>query len=555
MFYPRLFHRSNTVIDRIPALAPFQYRIFRSAWTTNLASNLGALIQTVSAAWLMTTISHSANMVALVQAAAALPIMLFSVISGAIADNFNRRKVMLAAQTFMLLASVSLTLWVYLGTMTPWLLLAFTFLIGCGTALHSPSWQASVGDMVPRSLIPAAVALNATSNNLARSVGPALGGVVVTTAGAAAAFAVNAASYLGFIFVLWQWKPALTVNSLPREALGPAIAAGLRYVAMSPEIKKVLLRTFIFGFTAICTLALLPLVARDTLSGDAFLYGILFGMFGLGAVCGGLGSGILRRKLSAEWILRLAFIAFAACAIAMASSPFPWLTGAALVVGGASWVASLSLCNVSVQLSTPRWVVGRALSLFHMAAFGGVAAGSWIWGLAADRYGPEKALQLAAMMMIMGAAIGIGKLAMPTGTWLNLDPLNRWREPQLELDLTPRSGPIKITIEYVIVEKDTPELLNMMAERRRILRRDGGRRWNLTRDIEQPTHWIESYQLPTWIEYVRHSQRLTHADAEIFEHIRQLHKGSEPPYRRCLIECPTGRYASEPQPRGMIDLH
>lgn len=543
------------MIDRLPTLAPFQHGIFRSIWIASLASNFGALIQTVGAAWLMTSISTSAGMVALVQASAALPVMLFSVVAGAIADNFDRRKVMLIAQGFMLLASLSLTLAAYAGTMTPWLLLAFTFVIGCGTALHNPSWQASVGDMVPRSDLPAAVALNATGNNLARSVGPAIGGVIVATVGAVSAFAVNAASYLMLIFVLWRWKPSVMANSLPRESLGPAIAAGLRYVAMSPNIEKVLLRSFVFGFAAISVLALLPLVARDILRGDALLYGILFGAFGAGAVGGGLVSGLLRRKLAPEWIVRLSFTAFAACAAVMASSSFPWLTCAALMVGGASWVATLSLLNISVQLSTPRWVVGRALSLFHMAAFGGMAFGSWIWGIAADRYGPEAALQMAAVTIIVGATIGIGRLALPEKAPPNLDPLNRWKEPQVELDLTLRSGPVKITIEYVITGKDTVEFLNVMAERKRIRRRDGARRWNLTRDMEHPTHWIESYQLPTWIEYIRHSQRITHADAAIGEQIGSLHSGSEPPVVRRLIERPTGRYASDPQPKGMIDLH
>jgi MFS family permease len=542
------------VIDRLPTLAPFRHRIFRLVWIASLASNFGTLIQTVGAAWMMTAISTSADMVALVQAATAFPVVLFSLASGAIADNFDRRKVMLVAQGMMLLASAALTLSACMGIMTPWLLLAFTFAIGCGTALHNPSWQASVGDMVPRSDLPAAVALNATGNNLARSAGPALGGAIVAAVGAAAAFAVNAASYLALIVVLLRWKPEVMANSLPREPLGAAIGAGLRYVAMSPNIGKVLLRSFVFGFAAIAVLALLPLVARDMLGGDALLYGILFGAFGVGAVGGGLVSGMLRRKLAPEWIVRLSFTAFAACAAGMASSPLAWLTCAALMIGGASWVATLSLFNISVQLSAPRWVVGRALSLFHMAVFGGMALGSWVWGIVAERHGPEAALQLAAVTMILGAVVGIGRLALPGQSSLNLDPLNRWKEPQLELDLAPRSGPVKITIEYVIDEKDASEFVNVMAERKRIRRRDGARRWNLTRDMERSDHWIESYQLPTWIDYVRHSQRITHADALIIERIRQLHSAAEPPHRRCLIERPTGRYTSGP-PNGMIDLH
>lgn len=522
----------------------------------SLVTNFGSLIQTVGAAWMMTIISTSADMVALVQASTALPIMLFSVISGAIADNFNRRKVMLVAQSFMLTVSILLALTAYAGMMTPWLLLAFTFLIGCGAALNNPSWQASVGDMVPRSDLPAAVALNSMGFNLTRSVGPAIGGAIVAAFGAAVAFTINALSYLTLIFVLLRWKPPASASTLPPEPLGLAIVSGLRYMAMSPNIEKVLLRGFAFGFAVISVVALLPLVTRDLLSGGAFLYGVLFGAFGVGAVGGAFISGFARQQLSTEWIARLSFASFALSAVVIALSTLPWLTCAALMVGGACWVIALSMFNITVQLSTPRWVVGRAMSLYQMATFGGMALGSWIWGLAAEEYGPGAALLLAAAAMAAGGLMGFGRLALPALASLNLDPLNRWREPHLELDLTPRSGPVKIMIEYVIEEKDTPEFLEMMAERRRIRKRDGARRWSLTRDMEHPRHWIEAYHLPTWLEYVRYNQRLTHADAIVGEQIRRLHAGAEPPVVRRMIERPTGRRAQEDaQPKGMVDLH
>lgn len=518
-------------------------------------TNFGSLIQTVGAAWMMTLISTSADLVALVQSSTALPIMLFSLISGAIADNFNRRRVMLVAQSFMLVVSVALALTAWTGLMTPWLLLTFTFLIGCGAALNNPSWQASVGDMVPRADLPAAVALNSMGFNLTRSVGPAIGGAIVAAFGAVAAFAINAVSYLTLIFVLLRWKPPASTSTLPPEPLGLAIISGLRYMAMSPNIEKVLLRGFVFGFAVISVVALLPLVTRDLLGGGALLYGVLFGAFGAGAVGGAFVSGTLRQRLSTEWIARLSFTSFALSALTIALSPWPWLTFAALMVGGACWVIALSMFNITVQMSTPRWVVGRALSLYQMATFGGMALGSWIWGLAAEAYGPDTALQLAALVMIGGALLGLGRFALPALASLNLDPLNRWREPHLELDITPRSGPVKIMIEYEIDEKDTREFLEMMAERRRIRKRDGARRWSLTRDLEHPRHWIEAYHLPTWMEYVRYNLRLTHADAIVGEQIRKLHAGENPPIVRRMIERPTGRHPLDGQPKGMADLH
>ncbi|KQU64790.1 ABC transporter permease [Aminobacter sp. DSM 101952] len=540
--------------ERGSALEPFKHGIFRSVWFASLASNFGSLIQSVGAAWLMTSIATSSDMVALVQASITLPIMLFSLVSGALADSFDRRRVMLTAQCFMLAVSALLTLVAYLGLITPWLLLAFTFLIGCGTALNNPSWQASVGDMVPRPVMPAAVALNSMGFNMTRSVGPAIGGIIVAAAGAAAAFAVNTLSYFAIIFVLFRWRPTYPANPLPRETLGHAMAAGLRYIAMSPNIGKVLLRSFAFGFTAVVLQALLPLVARDLVAGGPLTYGIMLGAFGVGAVGGALISGRIRSSMSSEAIVRSAFLGFALCSWIAAGSSNAWVTSAGLLIGGACWVLALSHFNITVQMSTPRWVVGRALSIYQMATFGGMALGSWVWGLIAEGHGPATALIVAGVVMLAGAAIGF-LLPLPEHTALNLDPLNRFREPHLALDVQPRSGPIAIIIEFIIREEDVPAFLDAMAERRRIRRRDGARNWTLARDLENPEIWVESYHTPTWLEYVRHNQRATHADAEIGEKLRSLHSGAQPPRVHRLIERPTSLAAAIVTPKGPIDLH
>ncbi|MGX5847237.1 MFS transporter [Mesorhizobium sp. PL10] len=524
--------------ERVSALAPFRHGIFRAVWSASLVSNFGGLIQGVGAAWMMTTIATSPYQVALVQASTTLPIMLFALVAGAIADSFNRRKVMLIAQVFMLVISALLTLFTWNGWMTPWTLLAFTFLIDSGTALNNPSWQASVGDMVPRNKLPAAVALNSLGFNLTRSVGPAIGGIIVAAAGAAAAFAANALSYIGLIIVLFRWKPELPVSTLPRETLGAAMGAGLRYVAMSPNIGKVLVRGSAFGFSAGAVLALLPLVARDVVKGDALTYGIMLGAFGIGAVGGALISVRLRQLLSSETMVRMAFAGFAVCAFNAAISHNAGQTAAGLLIGGACWVIALSHFNVTVQMSTPRWVVGRVLSVYQTATFGGIALGSWVWGVVADAHGAETALIAAAIAMLVGGAIGL-LLPLPQQAALNLDPLNRFKEPHLGLDLKPRSGPIAIMIEYVIRDEDVPEFLATMAERGRIRRRDGARNWTLARDLENPSVWIEHYHTPTWLEYIRHNRRATHADAVVGERIRALHSGDEPPRVRRLIERPT----------------
>lgn len=534
-------------------MAPLQQPVFRAVWIASFVSNLGSLIQNVGAAWMMTAIATSVDMVALVQASLALPIMLFSIPSGAIADNFGRRKVMLVAQCFMLVVSVMLAVSAYTGTLTPWLLLTYTFLLGCGNALNNPAWGAAVGDMVPRADIPAAVTLNSMNYNLCRSVGPALGGIIVAAAGAVTAFAINALSYLALITVLARWKPALPPSKLPRETMGAAMSAGLRYLAMSPNIARVMSRALVFGFATIATLALLPLIARDLLNGGALLYGLLFGAFGMGAVGGALASGKLRELLSKESCVRLGFLGFAICQATAAMSPYPWLTLLALSLGGASWVITLSLFNITLQLSTPRWVVGRILSLYQTATFGGMALGSWVWGLIAEEHGSATALLIAAGVALFGLVMGLRWFAMPRKDELNLDPLDRWREPNLALDLKARSGPFRIVVDYLIREEDVREFLDAMAERRRIRRRDGARNWALFRDVQNPQLWTEMYNVPTWADYVRLFQRVTQADEAVGEKIRKLHRGAEPPKARRLIERSTANADFTATPKEIID--
>jgi MFS family permease len=513
----------------------FQNQTFRMLWVATLASNFGGLVQSVGAAWMMTSLTLDSAMVALVQSSITLPIMVFSLTAGVFADNFDRRRIMLVAQGFMLLVSISLALMAYEGLLTPWVLLSFTFLIGCGTALNNPSWQASVGDIVPREHLSAAVSVNSMGFNMMRSVGPAAGGAIVALAGAAAAFAVNALSYIAIITALFKWQPKLPPRRLPREPFGSAFAAGLRYVAMSPNILKVILRGFVFGLSAIAVQALLPLVVRDHLSGTAIVYGILLGGFGMGAVAGAGLNAHIRARFRSEQIIKLGFLGFAISAAILALSASSILSAAALFLAGICWVMSLSLFNVTVQLSTPRWVVGRVLALYQTGVFGGMAAGSWLWGQLAEQAGLGPALYIASGVMLCGALLGL-LVAMPDSEDLNLDPLNRFREPPLQLDITQRSGPIMVMIDYVIDQKDVRAFLEAMGDRRRIRIRDGAQQWALLRDLEKPDHWTESYHVPTWVEYIRHHERRTQADAESSDRLNQLHQGPEPVQVHRMIE-------------------
>lgn len=530
------------------ALSPLRFPVFRGVWTASLLSNFGSLIQSVGASWMMLQIAPSADMVALVQASTSLPIMLLSLVAGAMADNMDRRRVMVFAQIFMLLVSLALALCAWSGLIGPWSLLLFTFSIGVGSAFFAPAWQASVGDMVPRVEVPSAVALNSMGFNIARSVGPAIGGAIVAAAGAAAAFAVNTVSYIPLLAVLARWKPPARSHTLPGETLGIAMAAGLRYVAMSPHIRTVLLRAAVFGFGASSVLALLPLVAKHLVAGGPLTYGLLLGAFGIGAVTGALGASRLREGLSTEAIVRWSGFILALAAALVAVSTFLAATMAALLLAGAGWVLSLSTFNVSVQLSAPRWVVARALALYQMAAFGGLAAGSWVWGEVADTANLSASLLISAGVVLVGVVLGRWAPLSQAGE-LNLDPLRSqlWNAPTTTVPVDERTGPVVITVEYVIDEHDVEEFLGLMNGRRRTRRRDGARNWRLLRDLHDPRQWIERYETPTWLDYIRLNNRATQDDASVPERLRQLHRGAEGPKVRRRIERQT---TSSPVPGG-----
>lgn len=534
------------------ALAPFSNPVFRSLWFATLISNLGGLVQAVAAGWAMTTLTDSEQMVALVTASTTLPIMALSLVAGVLADNYDRRQIMLFAQIFMLLVSACLTVATYAEVLTPWLLLSFTFLIGCGTALNNPSWQASVGDIVPREQVPAAVMANGMSFNLMRSIGPALGGLIIVAVGITAAFVVNTVSYLAMIVALGLWSKPIVERTLPREQFAMAASAGLRYVGLSPNLLSIILRGFLFGLTAVAVLALLPLVARDQLAGSASTYGFLLGFFGVGAVGGAFSNARVRARFNNETIVRTTFVASALGVLLLALSNSLWIAAVALLICGACWVTTNALLNVSLQLSTPRWVVGRALSFYMTANAGGMAAGSWIWGLVAEQHGLQLALLGSAAALVAGSLIGY-RLPLPEFDRLNLDPLNRFIEPTLAVQLTPRTGPIMVTVDFEIADLDVPAFLATMATRRRIRLRDGARRWSLLRDLEHPNIWTEKYYVATWVEYIRHNQRRTMSDSGVTDTLHAMHRGLEPPRVRRMIERQTVPKEVEPSVKGFAE--
>ncbi|HEU4628027.1 MAG TPA: MFS transporter [Steroidobacteraceae bacterium] len=522
---------------RASTLAPFRSRTFLRIWSASIVSNFGSLIQAVGASWLMTSLAPSANYVALVQASTSLPIMLLALPSGAVADIWDRRKIMLIAQSAMFSVSVLLAVITYSGHIEPWSLLLLTFLLGCGTALYGPAWQSSVGEQVPREHIPAAVALNTMSYNLARTAGPAIGGLIVAIAGAPFAFAVNAMTYVGLIVTLATWKRPRTESHLPPESMLMAIRAGLRYCRLSPPIRAVLLRGFLLGALGSSIWALMPLIARDLLHGTAKTYGVLFGTFGCGAVIGALTSATARQRFTNETLARAGIIAFGLTAGVSAISPWMVPTLLAFLLGGASWVIMLTSFNITIQLSSPKWVTGRALAVYQMAVFGGMAIGSWMWGEIAEAYGLRTALAVSAVLLWASALVGlIARLPQTEG--LNLAPSRGPMKFTPAIELGPESGRVIVTIEYRVAEKDQAAFAQAMRELQRIRRRDGARRWMLMQDLSDPEIWVERFHSPSWVEHQRRYHRFTVADQEIERRAHAFHRGDGPPRVRHLLERP-----------------
>lgn len=379
--------------------APFRFPAFRAIWTANLASNIGSMIQSVGAAWLMTDLTRSHQLIALVQASTTLPVMLLALLAGAIADNHDRRLVMLAAQVCMLLASALLAALTWAGMIGPLSLLALTLTVGAGTALNGPAWQASVRLQVRSADLPQAISINTIAFNLARSVGPAIGGLLISLAGPATAFALNSLSYIALIVVLLRWRPETQPRQ--RQPIFASMVTGVKFCAGSSPLRRVLSRGFAFGFAGVGYLALVPVLVREQLGGSEVDFGLLLGAYGLGSIATALWVAPARRRWGSERVLGVAQTAFALALFPIAgATSLPLAFGCAMVAGG-GWVATLSTLNVAMQMRSPEAILGRCLAIYQAVTFGGMAIGAYAVGLLSDFIGVADTIRLAAGLLLV----------------------------------------------------------------------------------------------------------------------------------------------------------
>lgn len=514
---------------------PLRHPVFRWLWIANVASNLGTWLQSVGASWLMTTLSDSTTIVALVQAATSLPMFLLSLPGGALADVLDRRKILLITQSWMLVSATGLGLLTLMGTMTPWLLLLFTFLLGVGAALNGPAWQSVVPELVPREELPAAVTLGSIGFNIARAVGPALGGVLVAAVGPAATFLLNAASFLGVLTVLYRWRRPGETSVLPAERVLGAMSTGVRYVRHAPEVQAPIIRGSAFMFCGSSLWAVLPVVARVELGQGPAGYGLLLAAMGIGAVSGAMVLPRIRRRLSADSVVAAATLVFAAALLALAwVRDFPLVCLAMLAAGGA-WLALLSSLNVAIQTVVPSWVRGRALSVYMLVFFGGLSLGSALWGAVAERAGVATALTASAAGMVVGL-LATARWRLRAGEALNLSPSRQWPAPIVAYeDLEPERGPVLVTVEYRIDPERAREFAAVMQSVRRIRLRDGAMQWGLFADAAAPEHYTEVFLVKSWAEHLRQHERVTVSDRDLEEQARAFHTGPDRPVVRHLI--------------------
>jgi len=519
-------------------LSPLGHPAFRWIWVASLFSNLGWLIQGVGAAWIMTQLTAKADLVALVQTAQMGPTLLLALVAGAVADMYDRRKIALAAIGFNLVGATVLAILSFVGLVTPLVLLTGVALIGAGGAMMGPAWQASVREQVPPAVLPAAVTLNSISFNIARSFGPAIGGVIVAVAGGAAAFAINAVFYLPMLLAMGRWKRVSEPARLPPEGLMRAIVSGVRYVSHSPAMRVVLLRTLLLAMTGASVSSLMPLIARDVLHGGAEMFGLLLGAFGLGAVTGALNIGRLHRRMPPEPLVRVATLVVACGTGVVAFSALLPLSLFALFVAGAGWMLSVNELNIAIQTSSPRWVAGRALATFQAAVAGGVALGAGIWGSVAQAYDVPTALKSSAVALAMLPLVGLWfRLGDRSQGSAEAHPLP---DPEVALRLTPRSGPVRIELEYAVPPEQARQFYDLLLRLGAIRLRTGGYGWAVARDVARPERWKESYSCPTWMDYLRQRARLTEAERALTAQVTAFQDPNEPVLVHRWLERPFG---------------
>ncbi len=530
---------------RLPsALAPLRHRLFRMLWGANIIVSLGVWMQSTSAGWMMTSLSPDALMVSLVQAATIVPVFLFALPAGAIADIVDRRIYILGTQIWMLGAAVVLTL-MTLGHLTDaWSLLALTFAIGLGAAMNSPAWGSVLAEAVPRSDLVQAIGLNGVGFNIARAVGPALAGFLLLAGGPGLTFGLNAGSYLVVIAVLLMWHRTHRAPALPREHFLSAMKTGMRFVRHTPSMQAAMLRAAAFFLPGAAPWAMLPLVVREQLGLGAGVYGMLLGLMGIGGVTAGLLLPHLRVRFQRGNIVFAATLMSCTGMLILGLSRH-WLPAAfGMLIFGLGWVSASSVTQGAAQMASPSWVRARALSIYQLSFNFALAVGTFFWGWLGTQVGLTMALVIAALSGSLLAVVVRGlniDTAEPTAapSPAPLVPTVESIAPALAPMLERTRGRVLESQHYRIAPACKDAFLAAMAEVRDARGRGGAVLWHLGEDVSAPEHWVELWWVENWTDHLREAGRLSDVDRAALAHAMSFHiEGVPLPTRRFLSITP-----------------
>jgi MFS family permease len=513
--------------------SPFRNKLFTVLWIGTVVSNIGTWMQNAAAGWLMTSLSPAPLDVALVQAASTLPMFLFALPAGALADIVDRRRLLVAMQVagaaLSMLFAVSLSF--NLGTAEG--LLAFICLSGAAAVLAAPAWQAIVPQLVPQEQLSPAVALNSVGFNLSRAIGPALAGLVISVLGMASPFWMNAALTLVAVATLLWWRPAPVAAALPPERFGSALRAGLRFARHNRHLRATLVRAAGFFPLASVYWALLPLFARQQIAGGPELYGILLGAIGAGAVAGAAFLPKVKARIGADGVLTAATIATALSTSLFAVAREPVTALVACVIAGAAWIAAIATLNVSAQVALPAWVRGRGLAVFASVQFAGLALGSVVWGQVSQSYGLPASHAAAALGLVALLPL-LRHWRVQTGAGLDLTPSMHWPTPVVAQEVEADRGPVLVTIEYEVASADRDAFLAAIARLAQERRRDGAYDWALYEDAARDGAFVETFHVDSWLEHMRQHQRVTNADRVIQDAVHRFYATGAPLVRHLI---------------------
>jgi MFS family permease/quinol monooxygenase YgiN len=497
--------------------------MFRNLLVADLVSDVGTFMQGVGAAWLMVSQGAGPLLVALTQTASAFPFFLLALPAGALGDIFDRRKLILTTEVWMFSVAIMLVVLTALHLITPWVLLFLTLALSIGDALEAPSWRAVLPEVVPQEGLMSAIALNGIEFNLARAIGPALGGFLIEALGITAVFSLNAASYLGVLWVIARWKRPPRQPGPLRETVSGAIRAAVRYTRNAPEILTVLGRIGCIMFFASAFWALLPTVAHE-LRRSVTLYGLLLTVFGAGAVLGAMVLQRTRSLISSDAMLGLGTTVFAGALWGVAAFKSVALLSVAILFGGAAWTAIMSLMTTVMQNLAPVWVRARAMAVFMLVYMGTWTAGSAFWGYLAGREGTHFSLITAAIgTAVCPILVLISRLP---DSPVDLGDWDHWGKPMLVGEVDPSQGPVLVTVEYEVEPRNADEFLEALHKFARVRRRDGASRWGVYRDTEHPTHYVETFIVESWAEHLRQHERLTRGDRDLEENVGRFESKS-----------------------------